>query len=431
MNPAKTEGAEQPAPPENQEASLWRHRDFLRYWFSQSVSRTSVQVATFTLPLAAIFLFDASASELGILNAAAFAPYLLITMPAGAWIDRCRKRPLLIGADVGRVLALLAVPLLESAGMLEIYHLYAIAFAMGVFAVFFDVSGSAYLPSLIGRDRLLDGNGKLQATIVVSKSGGPAVGGTLVQVLTAPAALIASVVGSLASVAALCMIRTKEEPPKASGKERKFLAEIGESLRFIMGNQYLRFLTIRSGINNMFFTARNTVLPLFILQTLGLNSAVLGVIMGVGAVGALIGATLSKKIVTRLGPGRTIAVSYGITSAAQVLLPSAMGPPAVALCILLPMFFTGGLFMTIGNTNVATLQQMIIPRRLLGRAVAGMRTVTWGSMPLGALLGGLLGSVIGIREALIVTATGFCLTALWIAVSPIARLRTMPEPPED
>lgn len=422
--------AESPAATGQAAQGLWRHRDFLFYWTSQFVSRTSVQVAMFTLPLAAIFMFHANASELGDLTAAASAPYLL-SMLAGVWIERCRKRIVLIAADLGRASVLAVVPLLHAFGVLVLPDLDVIAFALGMFAVLFDVAGSAYLPTLVGRDHLLDGNGKLQATIVFSKSGGPGLGGVLVQIVTAPATLIVSAVGGLLSVTALSGIRMKEDRPAKPATKRRVLVEIRESLRFIGDNEYLRFLTIRSGVNNIFFTARNTVLPLFVLQVLGLNSAVLGLFLGIGAVGALVGAMLAKKLVDRVGPGRSIVLSYGITSAAQVLLPSAGGPHWAALTVIFSMFFVGGLFMTIGNTNVTTLQQMIIPRQLLSRTIAGIRTVTWGSMSLGGLLGGWLGTVIGIRQALIVTAAGFCLTALWISVSPVRKLRTMPAPVQD
>ncbi|GAB3227431.1 MFS transporter [Glycomyces halotolerans] len=428
MNPVKAEtasGTETPAP------SLWRDADFLKYWLSQAVSRVGVQVAGLALPLAAILMFDASAAQLGVLNAALFAPYLIMSLPAGVWIDRSKKRPMLIAADAGRVLALVVTAGFGLAGLLEVHHLYLIAFAMGVCAVLFDVAGTAYLPSLIGRDRLLDGNGKLQATIVFSKSGGPSIGGVLVELITAPLTLVAGAATSLVSVASLLAIRKPEPEPERPEGKRNILAEIGESLRFIAHDRYLRFLTIRSGVNNLFFIARNTLLPLFVLQTLGFGGTVLGLVLGVGAVGAFLGTLIAKPLAERIGPGRTIVAGFGIASAVQVLLPLAAGPPALALSIVATMFFISGCFMTIGNTNVATLQQVLIPRRLLGRTVAGMRTVTWGSMPVGALFGGLLGSVFSIRTALVVTAVGFCLSALWIAVSPLARMHRMPDPPED
>ncbi len=411
--------------------TLWRNSDFVKYWFSQTVSRGGVQVAELVLPLTAIYLFDATASELGFINALAFAPYLLVTMLAGVWIDRSRKRSLLVIAELGRAAVMTAVPVLAVLGLIEMRYLYVTAFLLGVCAVLFDVSGAAYLPALIGRDHLLDGNAKLQATIVVTNSGGPAVGGLLVQLVTPPAVLVMSAVSSVASLLALGSIRQKEDLPERPEGKRASLAEIGESIRFIAKDRYLRFLTVRSSVNNLFFLARNTVLPLFVLDVLDLGSTALGLVFGVGAIGALVGSTLSKPLAQRLGPGRVIAVGYGCSSIVQLLLPLAMGPPWLAMTIILPMFFVSGLFMTIGNTNVATLQQMLIPRRQLGRVIAGMRTLTWGSMPLGALLGGTLGSVIGIRQALIVTAVGFCLSAIWIALSPVAKLRTMPELPEE
>jgi MFS family permease len=418
-----------PAPPAPA-PSLWRHRDFLVYWFGQSVSRGGVQVAELALPLAAIYLFDASSSQLGVINAIAFAPYLLITLLAGVWIDRHRKRHILMISEVGRFVALGCVPLLHLAGVLSVYDLYLVAGVMGVCAVLFDVAGSAYLPTLVGRDQLLDGNSKLQASIVVTQSGGASLGGLLTQLMSAPTVLAMSLVSPVASIGALLSMRHREEAPEAVAK-RPTLTDIGESLRFIARDTYLRFLVVRSGVNNLFFMARNTILPLFVLKVLDLGSAVLGLVLAAGAVGALLGASLAKRLADRLGPGRVIALGYGGSSLVQVLLPAAVRPPWLAITMLVPMFFLSGMFMTIGNTNVATLQQMLIPRRQMGRIVAGMRTVTWGTMPLGALLGGFLGSVIGIRATLTATATGFCLSALWIALSPIARLRTMPEPPAD
>ncbi|GAB3439799.1 MFS transporter [Actinophytocola sediminis] len=405
--------------------SLWRHRDFLRYWASQLASRMGVQVAELVLPLAAILLVDATPVELGVVNALAFAPYLLLSLAAGVWIDRSRKRGLLVLSEFGRVVVLAVIPVIALFGAVSLWHLYVVAFLLGVCAVLFDVSGTAYLPSLVERDQLLDGNAKLQATIVVTSSGGPAVAGLLVQYLVPPVVLLMSAVSSLFSLVCLRGIKRREDPPEP--KERHALREIGESLRFIAHDRYLRFLTIRSGVNNLFFLARNTMLPLFVLQTLGLGTSALGLVLGVGAIGALIGSMLSKRLASRLGPGRVIAVGYGVASVVQLLLPLAMGPTWLALTIMMSMFFVGGMFMTIGNTNVATLQQMLIPRDQLGRVVAAMRTVTWGSMPVGALVGGVLGSLIGIRETLIVTAVGFCLSALWLVFSPIAKLTAMPE----
>jgi predicted MFS family arabinose efflux permease len=234
-----------------------------------------------------------------------------------------------------------------------------------------------------------------------------------------------SAVTSLISLGCLRRIRRREDPPKP--RERRALREIGESLRFIVHDRNLRFLTVRSGVVNMFFLARNTMLPLFVLRTLGLGASALGFVLGFGAIGAVIGSMLSKRLAWRLGPGRVIVVGYGVASAVQLLLPAAMGPSWLALTIMLSMFFVGGTFMTIGNTNVATLQQMLIPRDQMGRVVAAMRTVTWGSQPLGALLGGALGALIGIRETLLVIAIGFCLSSLWLVLSPIAKLKTIPD----
>lgn len=412
-------------------ASLWKHRDFLLYWFSQTVSRGGSRIAEFALPLAAIFLFDASSEELGIANALAYAPYLFLTLFAGVWIDRSRKRRVLMAAEVGRIVTLGAVLGLYLADDLSLVLLYGVALVLGMCAVLFDVSGAAYLPSLVGRDQLVEGNAKLQATIVVTQSGGPALGGLLTQLFSAPAVLAGAILSPVLSLLTLSALRHREPRPEASAEGRATFREIRESLQFIARDRYLRFLTLRSGVNNIFFTARNTLLPLFVLQTLALSPGSLGIILAAGSVGGFVGAICSRPLVERMGPGRVIVLGYAGSSLSQVVLPLATGPMAVALGMLIPMFFVSGLFMTIGNTNVAALQQMMIPRHRLGRVLAGMRTVTWGSMPIGALAGGFLGALIGVREALAVAAVGFCLSALWIAVSPVAKLRRWPDPPEE
>ena len=427
----ETTAAQQEETAPRRPASLWKHRDFLLYWFSQTVSRSGSRIAEFALPLTAIFLFDASSQELGVVSALAYAPYLFMTLFAGVWIDRSRKRRVLMTAELGRVVALSAVLGIYLADGLSLVTLYGVALVLGMCAVLFDISGAAYLPSLVQRDQLVDGNAKLQATIVVTQSGGPAVGGLLTQLLSAPAVLAGSVFSPILSLLSLCAMRHREPRPEPSAEKRATFREIREALRFIAHDRYLRFLTLRSGVNNIFFTARNTLLPLFVLQTLALSPGSLGIILGAGSVGGFVGALCSRPLAKRMGPGRVVVLGYGGSSLSQVVLPLATGPTAVALGMLIPMFFVSGLFMTIGNTNVAALQQMMIPRHRLGRVLAGMRTVTWGSMPVGALAGGFLGALIGVREALAVAAMGFCLSALWMALSPVAKLRRWPEPPED
>lgn len=411
-------------------SSLWRDRDFLVYWLGQSVSRGGTRVAEFSLPLAAIFLFDASSSQLGVINALAFVPYLVMTLFAGVWIDRSRKRRVLIVAELGRIVVLGAAFVVYLSGNLPLVGFYLIALLLGVCAVLFDISGAAYLPVLINREQLVEGNAKLQATIVVTQSGGPAVGGVLTQFLSASTVFFGSMIGPLVSLLTLGAIRHREDAPETPATRRATFREIREALVFILRDRYLRFLTLRSGVNNIFFMARNTILPLFVLQTLDLSTGSLGVILGAGSVGGFVGALVSRPLADKLGPGRVITLGYAGSSLSQVVLPLAGGSTATAMAMLVPMFFVSGLFMTVGNTNVAALQQLMIPKRQLGRVLAGMRTVTWGSMPLGALAGGILASAIGLREALVVTAVGFCASALWIALSPVAKLRSVPIPSE-
>ncbi|MEU7074406.1 MFS transporter [Streptomyces narbonensis] len=411
-----------PAPP-----SLWRHRDFTTYWLGESAARVGVQVTSLAVPLLAVVELDAGPSEAGLLNSAQFVPYLLLTLFAGVWVDRLRPRPFLIFTNLARALLLALLPALFWLDALTLAGLYAAGLVIGSLAVLYDLSSSTYLPSLIGKDRLAEGNSRIQGSGSVARIAGPGVGGLLVQLMSVPATLVVGAVVHLFSAIALFAVRTREDRSPAGGRPKPMLREIAGSLRFVARNPYLRVAAFRAGFNNLFFMAMQTLLPLFVLRELGESSGTLGLVLAVGAVGSLIGAFLAVGVARRYGPGRAIVLGFGLGSFSQALVPLAGGPTPLVLAVLLGSFLLGGIGTTVGNIHLSTLTQTVTPARVLGRTNAALRFLTWGTMPVGALLGGWTGDLIGLRAALFVTAAGFTVSLLLVAFSPVGRLAELPE----
>ncbi|WP_228979444.1 MFS transporter [Streptomyces sp. DH12] len=404
--------------------SLWRHRDFTAYWLGESAARVGVQVTALVLPLLAVVELDATSSQAGLLNGAQFVPYLLFTLVAGVWVDRLRPRPFLVATNLARAALLTLVPVLLWLDVLGLGLLYATGFAIGVLAVLYDLSSSTYLPVLIGKDRLAEGNSRVQGSGSVARIAGPGLGGVLVQLVSLPATMVVAAGVHLFSAVALLAVRTREERPAPTGKP--VLREIASALRFVAGNPYLRVSAFRAGFNNLFFMAMQTLLPLFVVRELGRSSGTLGLVLAVGAVGSLIGAVLAVGVARRFGPGRAIVAGFGVGSFAQALTPLAGGPTVVVLTVLLGSFLLGGIGTTIGNIHLSTLTQTVTPARMLGRTNAALRFLTWGTMPVGAVAGGWLGDAVGLRAALVVTAVGFAVSLLLVAFSPVGRLRELP-----
>ncbi|MFF5445552.1 MFS transporter [Streptomyces sp. NPDC012888] len=406
--------------------SLWRDRDFTTYWLGESTARVGIQVTALVLPLLAVVELDATSSQAGLLGGFQFVPYLLLTLFAGVWVDRVRPRPFLVLTNLARAVLLALVPVLFWLDALTLPVLYATGFVIGALAVLYDLSSSTFLPSLIGKDRLAEGNSRIQGSGSVARIAGPGLGGLLVQVMSVPATMAAGAAVHLFSAVALFAVRTREERPPA-GAAKPVLREIAGSLRFVAGNPYLRVSAFRAGFNNLFFMAMQTLLPLFVIRGLGETSGTLGLVLATGAAGSLIGAFLAVGVARRQGTGRAIVIGFGLGSFSQALIPLAGGPTPLVLTVLLGSFLLGGIGTTIGNIHLATLTQTVTPARMLGRTNAALRFLTWGTMPVGALLGGWLGDAIGLRAALVVTAAGFTVSLLLVAFSPVGRLTDLPE----
>jgi MFS family permease len=411
---------------------LLRHPDFRKLWAGETVSLFGSEVTELALPLVAVLALDAGAGQMGLLAAARFAPFLLVTLPAGVWADRQRRRPVLIGANLGRCLLVALVPLLAGLGLLRIQHLYGIAFAVGVLTVLFDVAYQSYLPSLVDRGQLVEGNSKLQASASVARVGGPGLGGLLVQLAGAPRALLLDAASFAVSAATLLAIRQPEPAPTGSaGEPRAGLPrEIGEGLAVTYRNPVLRSMAGLAATYNLFAQVIGALLVLYATTELGMAAGLIGLVVAAGSVGALAGAALTGRLQGRLGAGPALILAVVVECASLLLVPLAGGPTALAAAILGLAFVGNGFGLGLSNVLAVSLRQAVTPDRLLGRMNASYRFLTYGAVPIGALLGGALGELLGLRAAVAVGAVGSLLTVPWVLARPLPGLRRMPAQPE-
>lgn len=410
---------------------LWRHSDFRRLWAGQTVSLFGSQVTFLALPLTAVLSLKANAAQMGILGAVEFAPFLLIGLFAGVVVDRLRRRPILIVADFGRALILLSIPIAALLGGLTMLQLYAAGFLTGVLTVFFDVAYQSYLPALVSREALVEGNSKLGMSDSLARIGGPGVAGALVQLLTAPIAILADAASFIVSVISLVLVRAREPEPVAGSERRGVFREIGEGLRVVLGNPLLRSIAGCTGTSNLFSNITQAVFLLYATRSLSISPGLIGLIYAIGSAGALAGAMLAGKTARRAGLGVAIWSSIFLGSVAGLLVPFATKPLAVALPLLIGAELFMGYGSTVYNINQVSLRQTITPDRLLGRMNASMRFIVWGTIPLGSLIGGALGVQIGLRPTLFVGALGSLLSVLWLLFSPVRTLREHPKAAQD
>jgi MFS family permease len=364
----------------------------------------------------AITTLHATTFQVGLLVALQSAAFLVIGLPAGAWSDRMRRRPVLIGADLVRAGLLITVPVAAVFDALTLPHLYAVVIGHGVATVFFDVAHLSYVPVLIGRERLVEGNSRLETTKTVSHSAGPAAGGFLVQWLTAPFALAADALTYLWSVVWLARIRTREPAPDPARKA-PLRTEIAEGLRFVFGHPVLRAIALQGTCAVLFLGAQQAVLLPFLVRTVGLTAGTVGVLFSLGSLGAVAGAVLSTPLTRRIGQARAMIGFCVVATSAALLLPLAGTGGRLGFFVIGTMGMQG--FIVAFNIVQLSYRQTICPDRLLGRMNATMRFVMWGSMPLGGLLGGVLGTALGLRTTMWITAVGLGLPVLWLVFSPV------------
>jgi MFS family permease len=406
---------------------LWRHSDFLKLWSGQTVSQVGSQVSALALPLAAVLVLDASAFEVATLGAVEFLPFLLFALPAGVWVDRLRRRPILIVTDLCRGLLLASIPLAYLLDGLTIWQLYVVGFLVGIGTVFFDVSYQSYLPSLVRRDQLVEGNSLLEVTRNTAQIGGPGLAGLLVGAITAPYAILVDAVSFLGSAGLIGAIRAHEPAPDRAD-DRNMRRELWEGLEYLVRHRYWRPISITTASSNFFWTMSGSIIIVYAVRELDLSPALIGLTFSFGGVGGLLGAFLGRPISARFGVGPAIVASAVLFGPALMLVP--LAPQSFPIPLLVASLVIAGAGAVLYNITAISLMQTLTPERLLGRLNASRRFIVWGTIPLGSLVGGTVASVIGLHATLWVSAIGATVCFLPVALSPIRQIKEMPEGPE-
>lgn len=405
---------------------LWRHPGFVKLWAAQTVSALGDQVTLLALPLLAATTLGASAGQMGVLRAAETGPILVVGLLAGVWIDRLRRRPILIAADLGRAALLLTVPIAAWLDLLRIELLYVVGILVGTCTVFFEVARQSYVTAVVRRDQLVDANSKLSVSSSGAEVVGPGLAGTLIQILGAPVTVLLDAFSFLVSGALIGRIRSEESAPPPRRRDSNIWREIGEGLRQVRHDPILRTLAGATASGNIFENARYAVLVLYMSEDLGLSPATIGLVLGTGSVGYFVGAFLPGWAARRFGLGRAITGSAAGIWFGDLLFPLAAGPNHLAIPILIAALFISGLAAPAYDVNQFSLRQAITPGALLGRVNASMRVVIRGAVPIGALLGGLIGELFGLRAVMLFGALGGLSSLLWLWRSPIPSLQSIP-----
>ncbi|PWI07065.1 MFS transporter [Streptomyces sp. NWU339] len=410
---------------------MWRDGDFRRLWVGQTASQLGEHASLVVLPLFAVLALNAGAGQLGALRAVGQAPILLLSLFVGAWVDRWRTRTVMVLTDVGRALALGAAAVAGLLGWLGLPALLVVAFTVGALSVFFDVAYQASLVRLVKRDQLVRANSALEGSRSAAQIGGPALGGALVSVLSAPIAAASSALFFTLSFLSIRRIGRHESIPERSERPPRVWRRIHEGLRFVAGDTSLRAVCLASAAFQFFFAAVMTVYLLFLPRDLHLSGTAVGLALSATGPGALLGSLLAARLPSRFGHGAVLVSAAALGDGVFLLVPALRGSSAVTIPALLAISFVFGAFGQLVNVTLMAVRQTLTPDGMQGRAAATINFVGMGMTPLGSLLGGFLAEGWGTRTSLLVTAAGMLLSPALMALSPLARLgRTLPAPPE-
>lgn len=400
---------------------LWRHGDFLKLWSAQTVSSFGARIAREGLPMAAVVVLKAGPEALGLFAALRLGPQIVVGLFAGPLIDRLPRRPVLIGADLARVLVLAAIPIAALLHRLTLAEVYLAGALMGVFNVAFDMADHAYLPSLVEPRLVLDGNAKLGTTDAIAESGGPAVAGALFQFLTAPVAVAVTALTYLVSALFLSAIQARPKASQTLDGEAVRLFDIVAGVRACLADPLVRPLFAVDVMRAFFGSFYAALYIIFALDVLKLSVLMLGLAIACGGLGGLVGATLTQAVNRRAGVGPTIILTGLAAGAVGFLTPLASGPPLIALAFLVAAQFFSDSTATVTEISATSLRQAVMPPAMLSRAAGAFMAAQGLAGVCGALIGGWLGRGVGVRHTLFIAATGVAMAPLIALFSPLWR----------
>jgi len=404
---------------------LLRETQFRRFWTGQTVSVVGDQVYALAMPLVAVLVLHADPAQMGLLTAAALLPHLLFSLPAGVWLDRVRsRRRVMIVADLARAGVVFSVPLAHVLGLLTLEHLFVAGFLVGTLTVLFDLSWSVVFVAIAPRERYVEGSALLNGSRSLSYVAGPTIGGGLVQAVGAPLALVADALSFVASALFLGRVRAEEAP--IAGEAGSLRDRVSAGLSFIFRDSIMLPTLLAAATINFFNFGFSALFVLYVTRELGVSPGVLGVVLGVGAVGGLLGATVASRVGRKIGVGPAYALGCVLFPAPLILVPLVSGPSEAVLVALFLAEFGAGLGVMILDINVGSVMLARTPDRIRSRAMGAFRFVNYGIRPIGATVGGLLGSAIGVRETLFIVTIAPLLGVLWLVRSPVIRLHDLP-----
>ena len=402
--------------------------DFVKVWTGETISLIGSQITQLALPLVAIYTLQASAFDVGLLNASRFLPVVIISLFAGVWLDRRRRRPILISSNLGRAALTALIPISNAVGLLSIWLLCVLCLMIGVLTVIFDVGLLSYIPGLVERRHLTEANSKLQTSWSLAGIVGPGLGGLLIGLISAPVTMSLDAISFVASALVLFAVRRPEPEPVQASEHAAMWPSIKEGLGTVFSSPLLRALLSQSAVFNLCYHAMSTVFVVYAVRYLGLSALQLGMVIGSVSVGALAGAFSNRRITPRIGLGRVLRINTAFVTTMPLLLavPHGNGIASMAILMVAQLFY--GANLVIYNVNTVTLRQILTPNRLLARMNASYRLLLFGMVPIGALSGGLLGQLFGLRTAMLITVVTMLSPVAWTFFSPVFRLTAMPEP---
>jgi MFS family permease len=407
---------------------LWRDRDFMKFWSAETFSLLGSQVSVVAIPLLAVTSLTASPFEMGVLNAAQFAPFLLLTLVAGVWVDKRRRLPMLIGTNVGRAVLFGLIPLAMALKLLNIGLLSTLVFLAGMLTVVFELAYQSYLPSLVGHEHLIEGNGKLEGSRSFAQMSGPGAAGILVGAAGAPFAILIDAATYVVSAVTLLFVRrTEPEPQPTAGPRKSLRAQIGYGLRLSVSNTYLRALGSEAAVYNLFNQMLWAVLILHLARGMHFHPTVIGLVLTMEGVGALLGSLVAARLGRRWGLGPTLIGSIVVANAAPLLIPAAPNGWLLAAPLIGVALMINGAGLVVYSIQAISVRQAAVTADVLGRTNASYRFTVTGAAAIGALIGGALGGLIGLRATMIVGALGTLAAMCFVIRSPIPKLRDLSE----
>ena len=396
----------------------------MRLWTAQAVSAAGSQVTLLALPLTALIVLHARAYEVALLSTAGSLPNLL-GIAAGVWVDRVRRRPVMVAADLGRAALLVSAPVAYGLGILTLPHLYVIAVVSGSLSVLFEIASQAYLPTVVARTDLIEANAKFEASRVVASAAGPGAAGALISLVTAPVALLADAASFVASALLIGSVSPRDEGPQvARHGTRATRRDLREGGRYVLGHQYLRPLLLSHSLANLALGLVWAIVIVYAVRQLGLTAGLVGAVLSLGQIGGFAGATFGRKVAERLGVGRTVVAAFFLFGPATLLL--AVAPRNAAIIFLALGWTLENLARALYSVSATSVRQALVPDRLQARVTGFTTTAGTGAFPLGTAIGGALAGCLGLRHAMLIGALVSFLPFIPVAASPIRSLRKLP-----